>query len=409
MGAVVALDVRTGDVLALVSKPSFDPNDFAGGIDADDLEGSSSTDEWRPLQNRAIAGQYPPGSTYKAIVAAAALEEGADRPEPQGVLPRLLPARPPHLSLLEGEAATARSTCTARWSSRATSTSTTSASTSASIASPTSRAASGSAARTGIPLRQRAGRAGPDQRLEGAPLRGAVDARRDGVGVDRAGLQPGDAAPARGRVRARSPTAASWCEPRLVLRVVDPDGNVDRGARRPRSLGTAPVAPRAPGARARGARGRRATSRAAPADARACRASASPARPAPRRSSGSSTPTISTRTRCGCVTATTRGSSATRRRSARESWWPRSSSTADTAARRRRRSCRRCWPRYFGVSRRRRLRRRRRPLRRRRPRSRQADDPETAPVLVPETPDTPEAPEDGAAPADTLEGEDAGD
>ncbi len=75
MGSVVALDVRTGDLLVLVSKPSFDPNDFAGGIDAATWKQLTS-DEWRPIQNRAIAGQYPPGSTYKALVAAAALEEG---------------------------------------------------------------------------------------------------------------------------------------------------------------------------------------------------------------------------------------------------------------------------------------------------------------------------------------------
>jgi penicillin-binding protein 2 len=80
LGAVVALDVNTGDVLALVSKPAFDPNDFAGGIDADTWNALVS-DEWRPIQNRAISGQYPPGSTYKAIVAAAALEEELVDPE----------------------------------------------------------------------------------------------------------------------------------------------------------------------------------------------------------------------------------------------------------------------------------------------------------------------------------------
>jgi len=75
MGAAVALDVHTGDVLAMVSKPSYDPNDFAGGIDADTWK-RLTTDRWRPLQNRAVSGQYPPGSIYKAIVAAAGLEEG---------------------------------------------------------------------------------------------------------------------------------------------------------------------------------------------------------------------------------------------------------------------------------------------------------------------------------------------
>jgi len=75
MGAVVALDVRSGDVLAMVSKPSYDPNAFAGGIAAGTWRGLVE-DEWRPLQNRVIAGNYPPGSTYKAFVAAAGLEEG---------------------------------------------------------------------------------------------------------------------------------------------------------------------------------------------------------------------------------------------------------------------------------------------------------------------------------------------
>ncbi len=74
-GALVALDPRTGDVLALVSRPSFDPNAFAGGVDPVTWR-ALMHDEHKPLQDRAIAGQYPPGSTYKAIVAAAALEEG---------------------------------------------------------------------------------------------------------------------------------------------------------------------------------------------------------------------------------------------------------------------------------------------------------------------------------------------
>ena len=81
LGAVVALDVRNGDVLALVSKPSFDPNDFSGGIDSATWKQLSSS-EWRPIQNRAVSGQYPPGSTYKVIVAAAALQDGIDPGEP---------------------------------------------------------------------------------------------------------------------------------------------------------------------------------------------------------------------------------------------------------------------------------------------------------------------------------------
>jgi penicillin-binding protein 2 len=74
-GAAVAIDARTGDVLALVSRPAFDPNDFAGRVDAATWKGLTS-DPWVPLQNRAIQNQFPPGSTFKAFVAAAALHEG---------------------------------------------------------------------------------------------------------------------------------------------------------------------------------------------------------------------------------------------------------------------------------------------------------------------------------------------
>jgi penicillin-binding protein 2 len=80
MGALVALDPRNGDVLALVSKPSYDPNAFAGGIDTATWT-QLTHDEWRPLQNRALSGQYPPGSAYKPIVAAAGLTDGLVTPE----------------------------------------------------------------------------------------------------------------------------------------------------------------------------------------------------------------------------------------------------------------------------------------------------------------------------------------
>jgi len=79
-GAVVALDPRNGAVLALVSSPSFDPNLFNGGISFDDWENLSS-DIRHPMENRSISGQYPPGSTYKPVIAAAALEEGLITPE----------------------------------------------------------------------------------------------------------------------------------------------------------------------------------------------------------------------------------------------------------------------------------------------------------------------------------------
>lgn len=80
LGAAVALDARNGDVLALVSKPSFDPNDFSGGVDSATWRRLTG-DEWRPLQNRAISGQYPPGSSYKPIVAAAILGEKIASPQ----------------------------------------------------------------------------------------------------------------------------------------------------------------------------------------------------------------------------------------------------------------------------------------------------------------------------------------
>ena len=86
MGALVALDPRNGDVLALVSRPAFDPNAFAGGIDAESWE-RLVNDEWQPLQNRAISGQYPPGSTYKPFVAAAALQEGLIDPDTREFCP----------------------------------------------------------------------------------------------------------------------------------------------------------------------------------------------------------------------------------------------------------------------------------------------------------------------------------
>ena len=79
-GAVAVLDPRSGAVLALVSSPSFDPNLFNGGISFDDWE-NLSNDPRHPMENRSISGQYPPGSTYKPVIAAAALEEGLITPE----------------------------------------------------------------------------------------------------------------------------------------------------------------------------------------------------------------------------------------------------------------------------------------------------------------------------------------
>lgn len=77
VGAVVALDPRTGEVLAMASSPAFDPNRFAGRLDPD---------EWRaliehpqdPFQNRTFQNRYPPGSVFKIVMAFAGLENGID-------------------------------------------------------------------------------------------------------------------------------------------------------------------------------------------------------------------------------------------------------------------------------------------------------------------------------------------
>ncbi|MBI5162274.1 MAG: penicillin-binding protein 2 [Magnetospirillum sp.] len=78
--AVVVMDIHSGDVLVMASTPSFDPNAFSRGL---------TTDEWRdlisnprsPLSNKAIAGQFAPGSTFKLVVALAALENNAITPD----------------------------------------------------------------------------------------------------------------------------------------------------------------------------------------------------------------------------------------------------------------------------------------------------------------------------------------
>jgi penicillin-binding protein 2 len=78
-GAAVMLDANSGEVLSLVSRPAFDPNAFASGIDRTTWA-DLTTDGLRPLQNRAIQGRYSPGSTFKIVVATAALEEGLITP-----------------------------------------------------------------------------------------------------------------------------------------------------------------------------------------------------------------------------------------------------------------------------------------------------------------------------------------
>jgi penicillin-binding protein 2 len=75
-GAVVALDPRNGEVLAMVSRPAFDPNAFTARIRAEDWKELTSNPD-NPLLNRAIQAQFAPGSTFKPIVALAGLEAGS--------------------------------------------------------------------------------------------------------------------------------------------------------------------------------------------------------------------------------------------------------------------------------------------------------------------------------------------
>ena len=78
-GSAVAIDPRNGEVLAFVSVPGYDPNPFVNGIDAKDYR-ALNADPNQPLFNRALRGQYPPGSTIKPFVALAGLERGVSTP-----------------------------------------------------------------------------------------------------------------------------------------------------------------------------------------------------------------------------------------------------------------------------------------------------------------------------------------
>lgn len=75
-GAIVAIDPNNGEILALVSAPSFDPNAFATGMSRSEFNELQNNED-RPLFNRAVMGSYPPGSTIKPMLSLAALEIGA--------------------------------------------------------------------------------------------------------------------------------------------------------------------------------------------------------------------------------------------------------------------------------------------------------------------------------------------
>ncbi len=79
-GALVAINPENGELLGLISKPSFDPNLFTRGIAHEDWL-QLSQDEKKPILNRALQSQYPPGSTFKVVTAIAGLEEGVITPD----------------------------------------------------------------------------------------------------------------------------------------------------------------------------------------------------------------------------------------------------------------------------------------------------------------------------------------
>ncbi len=77
--AVSVIDVTNGDIIALASSPGFDPNSFVFGISSPEWN-ALLNDEYRPLSNKTVSGAYPPGSTFKMVVALAALEAGVANP-----------------------------------------------------------------------------------------------------------------------------------------------------------------------------------------------------------------------------------------------------------------------------------------------------------------------------------------
>ena len=78
--AAVALNPQTGEILAMVSRPAFDPNLFAHGISSKDWN-ALNNNPYHPMDNKAITGEYPPGSTFKIVTGTAALTEGVVTPD----------------------------------------------------------------------------------------------------------------------------------------------------------------------------------------------------------------------------------------------------------------------------------------------------------------------------------------
>lgn len=82
-GAAVVMDVRTGGIVAMASYPTYDPTVFLGGISTEDWEYLNAEENHRPLLNRAIVAEHPPGSVFKPVTAAAAMKAGHINPNSQ--------------------------------------------------------------------------------------------------------------------------------------------------------------------------------------------------------------------------------------------------------------------------------------------------------------------------------------
>src|SRR5688572_11929457 len=80
-GALVAMDPRNGEILALASNPTFDPSVYVGRVDQKELKALAAPSANHPTLNRAVSGVYPPGSTFKPVTALAALETGLIQPD----------------------------------------------------------------------------------------------------------------------------------------------------------------------------------------------------------------------------------------------------------------------------------------------------------------------------------------
>ena len=91
-GAIVAMNAKTGEVLAMASYPTYDQGSWVGGRIDTDVWNSYNTNPGRPLVNRAIAGTYAPGSTFKMVTAVAALQTGnvttKEKVNDTGIYPR---------------------------------------------------------------------------------------------------------------------------------------------------------------------------------------------------------------------------------------------------------------------------------------------------------------------------------